>query len=100
MFFCQPVLRLIKIHKYLAQRVVNLASTVDAMIQNFEKTFQDLKITLILESSLQTAIASFRILRILQKVENIGKECEVYIRNLLNIFCCRKHDVYRWAQTS
>ena len=54
----------------LAQRViVNLVSNVDVMIQKFENTFRDLKIELILGSSLQTAIVSFRIL---QKVENIG----------------------------
>ena len=57
---------------YLAQRTaVNLVSNVDAMIQKFEDTFRDLKIELILGTSLQTAIVSFRIL---QKVENIGKE--------------------------
>ena len=57
---------------YLAQRTaVNLVSNVDAMIQKFEDTFRDLKVELILGTSLQTAIVSFRIL---QKVENIGKE--------------------------
>ena len=55
----------------LAQRaVVNLVSNADAMIQNFEDTFRDLKIELILGSSLQTTIVSCRIL---QKVETIGK---------------------------
>ena len=54
----------------LAQRTaVNLVSDADAMIQKFENSFQDLKIELILGSSLQTAVVSFRVL---QKVENIG----------------------------
>jgi hypothetical protein len=54
----------------LAQRaVVNLVSDADAMIKTFENSFRDLKIELILGSSLQTAIVSFRVL---QKVENIG----------------------------
>ena len=61
------------------------------MIQKFENTFQDLKIQLILGSSLQTAVVSFRIL---QKVENIGKEYEAYICNLRIKFSCRNHDVY------
>ena len=80
------------IHKHdLAQRaVVNLISNVDAMIQKFEDTFQDLKIQLILGSSLQTAIVSFRIL---QKVENIGKAYEAYRNLLINSFC-RNYDVY------
>ena len=61
-----------KIHKHdLARRVVvNLVSNVDDVIQKFENTFRDLKIELILGSSLQTAIVSYRIL---EKVENIGK---------------------------
>ena len=49
---------------------MNLVSNVDVMIQKFENTFRDLKIELILGSSLQTTIVAFRIL---QKVENIGK---------------------------
>ena len=55
----------------LAQRaVMYLVSDADAMIKKFEDSFRDLKIELILGSSLQTAIVSFRVL---QKVENIGK---------------------------
>ena len=55
----------------LAQRaVVNLISNADAMIQKFEDVFRDLKIELILGSSLQTTIVSCRIL---QKVESIGE---------------------------
>ena len=49
---------------------MNLVSNADAMIQKFEDTFRDLKIELILGSSLQTTIVSCRIL---QKVENIGE---------------------------
>ena len=55
----------------IAERaVVNLVSNADATIQNFEGTFRDLKIELILGSSLQTTIVSCRIL---QKVEDIGE---------------------------
>ena len=50
--------------------VVNLVSDADTMIKKFEDTFRDMKIELILGSSLQTAVVSFRVL---QKVENIGK---------------------------
>ena len=59
-------------HKHdLAQRaVINLVSDADAMIKKYENSFWDLKIELILGSSLQTAVVSFRVL---QKVENIGK---------------------------
>ena len=49
---------------------MNLVSNADAMIQSFEDSFRDLKIELILGSSLQTTIVSCRIL---QKVENIGE---------------------------
>ena len=70
---------------------MNLVSNADAMIQKFENTFQDLKIELILGSSLQTAVVSFRIL---QKVENIGKEYEMYGCNLLIKISCRNYDVY------
>ena len=61
-----------KIKHDLAQRaVVNLlVYDADAMIQNFEDNFRDLKTELILGSSLQTTIVSCRIL---QKVENIGE---------------------------
>ena len=49
---------------------MNLVSDADAMIKKFEDNFRDMKIELILGSSLQTAVVSFRVL---QKVENIGK---------------------------
>ena len=49
---------------------MNLVSNTDEMIQNFEGTFRELRIELILGSSLQTTIVSCRIL---QKVENIGE---------------------------
>ena len=57
-------------HDVARRAVVNLVSDADAMIKNFEDTFRDMKIELILGSSLQTAVVSFRVL---QKVENIGK---------------------------
>ena len=49
---------------------MSLVSDADAMIKKFENTFHDMKIELILGSSLKTAVVSFRVL---QKVENIGK---------------------------
>ena len=69
---CLPLLTSLRLIKRdLAQRaVVNLISNADAMMKKFEDTFRDLKIELILGSSLQTAIVSCRIL---QKVENIGE---------------------------
>ena len=55
-----------------AQRLINnmMVSNADAIISQFESAFGDLKIELILGSTLQTTIFSFRIL---QGVENIGK---------------------------
>ena len=69
---CLPLLTSLETNKNdLAQRVVvNLVSNADAMIQKFENTFRDLRIGLILGSSLQTTIVSCRIL---QKVESIGE---------------------------
>ncbi len=57
---------------WTAQRLMNnmMVSNADAIISQFESAFGDLKIELILGSTLQTTIVSFRIL---QKVENIGK---------------------------
>ena len=57
-------------HDLARRAVVNLVSDADAMIKKFEDTFRDMKIELILGSSLQTAVVSFRVL---QKVENIGR---------------------------
>ena len=57
-------------HDVARRAVVSLVSDADAMIKKFEDTFRDMKIELILGSSLQTAVVSFRVL---QKVENIGK---------------------------
>ena len=82
----------LSINLNLAQRaVVNLVSDADAMIKTFENSFRDLKIELILGSSLQTAIVSFRVL---QKVENIGKYYSYYVLNLLNKISRRKNLVY------
>lgn len=50
--------------------MVNMVSDADDMISQFEQAFGELKIELIMGSSLQTAVVSFRIL---QKVENIGE---------------------------
>ena len=50
--------------------MVNVVSNADTMIKQFQDSFGELKIELILGSSLQTAVVSFRIL---QKVENIGE---------------------------
>jgi hypothetical protein len=47
-----------------------MASDADQMIPRIEDAFCELKIELILGSSLQTAVVSCRIL---QKVESIGK---------------------------
>ena len=56
---------------HLAHKVVvNVVSYADAMIKQFQDSFGELRIELILGSSLQTAVVSFRIL---QKVENIGR---------------------------
>lgn len=55
----------------IAQRaVVNMISNADEMISNFEVAFGELKIALILGSSLQTTLVSYRILQI---VEQIGE---------------------------
>ena len=69
---CLPLLTSLKTDKnYIAQRVVvNLVSNADTMIEKFENTFRDLKVGLILGSSLQTAVVSCRTL---QKVENVGE---------------------------
>ncbi|KAF9548861.1 hypothetical protein CPC08DRAFT_715559 [Agrocybe pediades] len=64
--------------KLFAQRaVVNIVSNADDMIAQFEASFGELKISLILGSSLQTAVVSYRIL---QTVENI--ESLIHINNL------------------
>lgn len=49
--------------------VVHINSDADSMIAQFQAAFGELKINLILGSTLQTAVVSFRIL---QTVENIG----------------------------
>ena len=69
---CLPLLTVLRLIKHdLARRAaVNLVSNADTMIQKFEDTFRDIKIELILGSSLQTTVVSCRIL---QKVENIGE---------------------------
>jgi len=56
---------------------VNLVSDADNMITQFENSFGELKVELIMGSSLQTAVVSFRILN---KVENI--ESLLYIERL------------------
>jgi len=54
-----------------AQRaVINMVSNADEMIAQFEAAFGELKISLILGSSLQSAVVAYRIL---QTVENIGE---------------------------
>jgi hypothetical protein len=47
-----------------------MATNTDDIINRFQAAFGELKIDLILGSSLQTAVVSYRIL---QTVENIGK---------------------------
>ena len=49
---------------------MHMATNVDEIMAGFRNAFGELKIELILGSSLQTAVVSFRIL---QTVENIGK---------------------------
>ena len=61
---------LLKDHDLARRAVMSLISDADAMIKKFEDTFRDMKVELILGSSLQTVVVSFRVL---QKVENIGK---------------------------
>ncbi|KAF9564060.1 hypothetical protein CPC08DRAFT_816220 [Agrocybe pediades] len=64
--------------KLFAQRaVINIVSDADNIIAQFEASFGELKISLILGSSLQTAVVSYRIL---QTVENI--ESLIHINNL------------------
>lgn len=67
----RPLSHTVLTKSFIAQRaVINLVSNADAMISNFEAAFGELKIALILGSSLQTTLVSYRIL---QAVENIGK---------------------------
>lgn len=55
-----------------AQRaMVHMVSDADEMINRFEQAFGELKVELIMGSSLQTAVVSFRIL---QKVSKIGED--------------------------
>ncbi|KAF9552231.1 hypothetical protein CPC08DRAFT_296570 [Agrocybe pediades] len=64
--------------KLFAQRaVINIVSDADNIIAQFEAFFGELKISLILGSSLQTAVVSYRIL---QTVENI--ESLIHVNNL------------------
>ncbi|KAF9564058.1 hypothetical protein CPC08DRAFT_816217 [Agrocybe pediades] len=64
--------------KIFAQRaVVNTVSDADGMIAQFEASFGELKISLILGSSLQTAVVSYRILRTVEHIESL-----IHIYNL------------------
>ncbi|KAF4612891.1 hypothetical protein D9613_011113 [Agrocybe pediades] len=64
--------------KLFAQRaVVNMVSDADSMIAQFEASFGELKISLILGSSLQTAVVSYRILRTVEHIESL-----IHINNL------------------
>ncbi|PPQ93771.1 hypothetical protein CVT25_008150 [Psilocybe cyanescens] len=55
-----------------AQRaLVNIVSNTDSMISSFESAFGDLKIALILGSSLQTTLVSYRILQNVERIENL-----------------------------
>ncbi|KAF9539155.1 hypothetical protein CPC08DRAFT_502486 [Agrocybe pediades] len=58
--------------KLFAQRVVaNIVSDTDSMIAQFEASFEELKISLLLGSSLQTAVVSYRILQEVEDIKNL-----------------------------
>ncbi|KAF9548859.1 hypothetical protein CPC08DRAFT_342949 [Agrocybe pediades] len=67
--------------KLFAQRaVVNVVSNANTMIAQFEASFGELKISLILGSSLQTAVVSYRILRTVENIESL-----IHINNLSHL---------------
>ncbi|KAH9477829.1 hypothetical protein JR316_0010061 [Psilocybe cubensis] len=60
-----------RITMFAQRAVVNMISNADEMISNFEAAFGELKIALILGSSLQTTLVSYRILQIVERIENL-----------------------------
>ncbi|PPQ69361.1 hypothetical protein CVT25_004753, partial [Psilocybe cyanescens] len=60
-----------KISVFSQRAVINLVSNADTMIANFEAAFGELKIALILGSSLQTTLVSYRILQTVEHIENL-----------------------------
>ncbi|KAF4612890.1 hypothetical protein D9613_011112 [Agrocybe pediades] len=66
-----------KVKAFATRAVVHISSDADSMIDQFQAAFGELKINLILGSTLQTAVVSYRIL---QTVENI--EALIHVNNL------------------
>ncbi|PPQ72263.1 hypothetical protein CVT25_000213, partial [Psilocybe cyanescens] len=60
-----------RISAFSQRAVINLVSNADTMISNFEAVFGELKIALILGSSLQTTLVSYRILQTVEHIENL-----------------------------
>ncbi|PPQ76078.1 hypothetical protein CVT26_004599 [Gymnopilus dilepis] len=60
-----------KITSFAQRAMVHMVSDADEMINRFEQAFGELKVELIMGSSLQTAVVSFRILQKVSKIESL-----------------------------
>ncbi|KAF9548858.1 hypothetical protein CPC08DRAFT_342951 [Agrocybe pediades] len=66
-----------KVKAFAQRAVINIVSDADNIIAQYEASFGELKISLILGSSLQTAVVSYRILQTVENVESL-----IHINNL------------------
>ncbi|KAF8908540.1 hypothetical protein CPB84DRAFT_1843437 [Gymnopilus junonius] len=97
-----------KVNSFAQRAVIHMVSDADDMINQFEQAFGELKIELIMGSSLQTAVISFQILQKVENIENLMYLSQLQHLNRATTWdssrCCLRgtrdddvKDIIQWA---